>query len=126
MTAFSKATEVVRAAINGMCTWEDAGLELASRLEATTDEGEVAKLSAALSLLKNTGDKVGSIAQAAVQSGMGLYTFVWANAFVPSGSSSEHLLTPNTAAVVLLQVSEPLKRVLPNPVGSFHGSKRSS
>ena len=44
------ATEVVKAAINGFCTWEEAGLELAGRLEAATDATAVTKLSAALTL----------------------------------------------------------------------------
>ena len=77
-TSISSATEVVKAAINGFCTWEEAGLELAGRLEAATDATAVTKLSAALTLLKSTSDKAGTMAQAAVQSGMGLYTFIWA------------------------------------------------
>ena len=47
-TSISSATEVVKAAINGFCTWEEAGLELAGRLEAATDATDVTKLSAAL------------------------------------------------------------------------------
>ena len=77
-SSISSATGVVKAAINGFCTWEEAGLELAGRLEAATNDADVTKLSAALTLLKATGDKAGTTAQAAVQSGMGLYTFVWA------------------------------------------------
>ena len=65
LTTLSLGTEVVKAAIHGLCSWEDAGLELASRLEAASDATAVAKLNAALSLLKNTGDKVGTVAQAA-------------------------------------------------------------
>ena len=78
LSALAKGTDVVRSAINGLCSWEEAGLELAGRLEDATDSADIAKLSAALTLLKNTGDKAGTVAQAAVQSGMGLYTFVWA------------------------------------------------
>ena len=78
VTSMSSSTEVVKAAINGFCTWEEAGLELAGRLEAATDSADVTKLSAALTLLKTTSDKAGTMAQAAVQSGMGLYTFIWA------------------------------------------------
>ena len=77
-SSITSATEVVRAAINGFCTWEEAGLELATRLEAASDATDVTKLSAALTLLKSTSDKAGTVAQAAVQSGMGLYTFIWA------------------------------------------------
>ena len=77
-SSISAATGVVKAAINGFCTWEEAGLELAGRLEAASSDAEVTKLSAALTLLKATADKAGNVAQAAVQSGMGLYTFVWA------------------------------------------------
>ena len=77
-SVMSSSTDVVRAAINGFCTWEEAGLELAGRLEAATDSADVTKLSAALTLLKTTSDKAGTMAQAAVQSGMGLYTFIWA------------------------------------------------
>ena len=77
-SVMASATDVVRAAINGFCTWEEAGLELAGRLEAATDSDDVTKLSAALTLLKTTSDKAGTMAQAAVQSGMGLYTFIWA------------------------------------------------
>ena len=78
LSALSKGTDVVRSAINGLCSWEEAGLELAGRLEDATEATEITKLSAALTLLKNTGDKAGTVAQAAVQSGMGLYTFIWA------------------------------------------------
>ena len=76
--SISSASGVVKAAINGFCTWEEAGLELAGRLEAAATDAEVTKLSAALTLLKSTSDKAGTAAQAAVQSGMGLYTFIWA------------------------------------------------
>ena len=76
--AISTATGVVKSAINGFCTWEEAGLELAGRLESATDEADITKLSAALTLLKSTSDKAGTTAQAAVQSGIGLYTFIWA------------------------------------------------
>ena len=79
-SAMAKSTDVVRAAINGFCTYEDAGLELAARLEAASDDAAVSKISAALTLLKSTSDKAGNAAQAAVQSGMGLYTFIWAKA----------------------------------------------
>ena len=34
--SIASSTGVVRAAINGFCTWEEAGLELATRLEAGT------------------------------------------------------------------------------------------
>jgi hypothetical protein len=46
--AIAKVTDVVRMAVDGFCSWEDAGLELATRLEAAKDEGEIAKVSAAL------------------------------------------------------------------------------
>ena len=62
-SAMAKSTDVVRAAINGFCTYEDAGLELAARLEAASDEAAVAKISAALTLLKSTSDKAGHAAQ---------------------------------------------------------------
>ena len=78
LTILSKGTDVVRAAINGLCSWEEAGLELASRLESAVTDADIQRLSAALTLLKNTGDKAGTVAQAAVQSGMGMYTFIWA------------------------------------------------
>ena len=77
-SSISAASGVVKAAINGFCTWEEAGLELAGRLEAASDASAVTKLSAALTLLKSTQDKAGTVAQAAVQSGVGLFTFVWA------------------------------------------------
>ena len=65
-SSISSATGVVKAAINGFCTWEEAGLELAGRLEAATADADVTKLSAALTLLKSTSDKAGTTAQAAV------------------------------------------------------------
>ena len=43
---------------------------------ASTD-ADITKLSAALTLLKSTSEKAGTTAQAAVQSGVGLYTFIW-------------------------------------------------
>ena len=77
-TALTQATQVVKAAINGFCTWEEAGMELATRLESASSDADITKLSAALTLLKSTSEKAGTTAQAAVQSGVGLYTFIWA------------------------------------------------
>ena len=76
-TSISSATEVVKAAINGFCTWEEAGLELAGRLEAASDASAVTKLSAALTLLKSTQDKAGTVAHAIHlhQSGCSLGSF---------------------------------------------------
>ena len=55
--AYSQSTSVVRAAIHGHCTWEDASLELAQRLETATEESAIAKINAALSLLKASSSK---------------------------------------------------------------------
>ena len=68
-SSLSSASSVVKAAINGFCTWEEAGLELAGRLEAATSDAEVTKLSAALTLLESTADKASKgEEQAATQS----------------------------------------------------------
>ena len=67
--SISSASGVVKAAINGFCTWEEAGLELAGRLEAAATDAEVTKLSAALTLLKSTSDKAGTAARALLHRG---------------------------------------------------------
>jgi hypothetical protein len=76
--AMAEATGVVKAAIDGMCTWEDSALELATRLAAASDEMDVHKINAAITLLKTVSDKAGTVAQGAVQSGVGMYTYIWA------------------------------------------------
>jgi hypothetical protein len=97
VASIPKATDVVKAAINGMCTWEDAGLELATRMDGA-DEDDMKKISAALSLLKATSDKAGSVAQAAVQAGVGLLTFVW-------GKVGAHIDAVNAGTVRILAKS---------------------
>jgi hypothetical protein len=76
--AMAASTTVVKAAMSGACGWDDAGLELAARLEAASDEKEIAKVSAAIQLLKSAGEKASTVAQDMIQTGMGVYTFVWA------------------------------------------------
>ena len=93
--AYSQSTAVVRAAIHGHCTWEDASLELAQRLETASDESAIAKINAALSLLNASSSKHSSATHESIQSGMGIYTFVWAKI-------GAHLETVRSGTVKLL------------------------
>ena len=75
--AIAKPAGVVKAALNGACSWEDAGLELAGRMEDATTDSAIAAVNQALGLLKAMSDKTGGMAQSAVESGVGLFTFIW-------------------------------------------------
>ena len=75
--AYKTSASVVRAAVCGHCSLEDAGLELITRLEAA-EVADVPKISAALDVLKVSGaDKSGAVKTFA-QSGYGLYSFIMA------------------------------------------------
>lgn len=71
---YKASSAVVRAAFYGHCTYDDAALELTSRLDKATDSVEVTKIVGALDLLKS---KEG-VTRAAAHTGQGVYTFIWA------------------------------------------------
>ena len=59
----------------GHCTVEEAGLELATRLEDAADALEVSRVQAAIELLKT---RAGDTTTVCMQAGQGIYTFIWA------------------------------------------------
>ena len=73
--AFKSSTSVVRASFMSHCTMEEAGLELAQRLEAAEDDLAVRKIQGSIDLLKAGA---ANRPDACTQVGQGLYTFIWA------------------------------------------------
>ena len=74
-TEFDKPSKVVRAAFMGHCTIEEAGLELAGRLEDATEMVDVTKVQSAIELLKT---RQGLPTKECMQAGQGVYTFIFA------------------------------------------------
>ncbi|MDA2988915.1 MAG: hypothetical protein O2815_07560 [Actinomycetota bacterium] len=74
-SAYASAASVVRAAVSGHCSVEEAGLVLMSRLEVATESIAVQKITAAIELLKSSNAKLG--ASTIVQQGQGVFWYIW-------------------------------------------------
>ena len=72
---YTSTTAVLRAAFMNHCSYEDAALELSSRMEALTDAVEVSKLQASMDILKS---RMQSASTACADLGHGVYTFIFA------------------------------------------------
>ena len=72
---YALSSDVVRASFMGHCTYEDASLELARRLEEAVDQLTADKVKGAIELLKNGARDVHANLHSATA---GVYTFIWA------------------------------------------------
>ena len=73
-SAFTTSASVVRAAMMSHCTYEEATMELAERLEKEDEDIPLRKIQGSIDLLKASA----STSNACMPIGQGLYTFIWA------------------------------------------------
>ena len=69
------AADIIRAAFHGQCSYDDAALELTSRLMDATEQINVNKIQGAIEMLKS---KSSNDLHANLHASQGVYTFIWA------------------------------------------------
>jgi len=107
---YTKASSVVRAAMFGHCTPEEAILELSSRLDEAGSERDALRLSTSIELLRSKASQASSHLQNGCQ---GVFTFVWAKigqAFSAREAGSIRLQVPGGRGPTSTDLSATVRR----------------
>ena len=70
-----KCSEIARYALHGHCSYEDAVLELCTRMESATEDLDLTRIKVTIELLKS---RATSTAHATLHATQGVLTFIWA------------------------------------------------